>query len=30
MDHKTLKQKGITILDEKRLFLTPTKQSYSK
>jgi hypothetical protein len=31
MDHKTLKQRAIRIPNElRRLFFTPTKQSYSK
>ncbi len=30
MDQKTLEHKGIKILGKRKLFFTPTKQSYSK
>jgi hypothetical protein len=30
MDQKTLEQRGISIPDDRRMFFTPTKQSYSK
>ncbi len=30
MDQKTLEPRGIRIPNDKRMFFTPTKQSYSK